>query len=379
MKTRKRLAGAASGIMLSLSLAGAAHASGLEANGYDWELLFDPATYTAKGTVAYVGINHDLANTAFSPDGRTLVSHKDQIYFNFGIKADLAPNASCLVSAQNPWGTEVERDLTYAFAFPGGKAVSEKLTSLDLGLTCAYGIEMGPGIISLVGGVSAQTIKYEAELPTPFLTTAPLEIDGWGLGWRAGLAYEIPEYALRVSAIYNAAIDYEFEGTAFDGTLLSGPATAEETTPQSVEVNAQTGIAPGWLALASVKWTDWSVLQALDVDTTTAGTISSDLSYRDSWQLSAGIGHQVNEQLSLVGIVTWDQGASNPVSDDVYEASASMDRWGLSLGALYDVTEAVQFTGGVSVSTLADGSNLEGESWENGSIFAVSGGLKGSF
>jgi long-chain fatty acid transport protein len=371
MKTRMRLAGAAWGMMLSLTLAGGAHASGLEANGYDWELLFDPATYTARGTVAYVGINHDL-----EVGGSTVVEHKDQIYFNFGIKADLAPNASCLVSAQNPWGTEVERNFLYAAG--SGKAVSEKLTSLDLGLTCAYGIEMGPGVISLIGGVSAQTIRYEAELPTPFLTTAPLDIDGWGLGWRAGLAYEIPEYALRVSAIYNAAIDYEFDGTAFDGTLLAGPATAEETTPQSVEVNAQTGIAPGWLALASVKWTDWSVLQALDVDTT-VGTITSDLSYRDSWQLSAGIGHQLNEQLSLVGRVTWDQGASNPVSDDVYEASASMDRWGLSLGALYDVTDAVQFTGGVSVSRLANGSNLEGESWENGSIFAISGGLKGSF
>lgn len=376
MKTRMRLAGAASGIVLSLSLAGAAHASGLEANGYDWELLFDPATYTAKGTVAYVGINHDLANTAVFPDGRTVVEHSDQIYFNFGIKADFAPHASCLLSAQNPWGTEVERDLTYAALT--SKAATEKLTSLDLGLTCAYGIEMGPGVISLIGGVSAQTITYEADLPTSLTTTAPLDIDGWGLGWRAGLAYEIPEYALRLSAIYNAAIDYEFEGTAFDGTPFSGPATAEETTPQSVEISAQTGIAPGWLALASVKWTDWSVLQALDVDTT-IGTITSDLSYRDSWQLSAGIGHQVNEQLSLVGIVTWDQGASNPVSDDVYEASASMDRWGLSLGGLYNATETLQLTAGVSVSTLADGSNLEGESWDNGSIFAVSGGLKGSF
>lgn len=366
MKTRMRLASAALGTMLGIAAAGTAYASGLEANGYDWELLFDPATYTARGTVAYVGINHDI-----EVGGSTVSSTKDDIYYNFGIKADLGPNASCLASVQNPWGSEVERDNAYAFAT--GKAATEDLTSLDLGLTCAYGIEMGPGVISIIGGVSAQTVTYKADLPTSPFTTTPLEIDGWGLGWRAGLAYEIPEYALRVSAIYNAAIDYEFDGTAF-----GAPATAEESTPQSVEVNAQTGIAPGWLALASIEWTDWSVLQALDVDTALI-PITSNLSYRDTWMLSAGIGHQLNEQLSLVGMLTWDQGASNPVSDDVYEASASMDRWGLSLGGLYNVTEAVQFTGGVSVSTLADGSNLEGESWDNGSIFAVSGGLKGSF
>ncbi|WP_160300000.1 OmpP1/FadL family transporter [Devosia geojensis] len=371
MTIRRRLGGAAGAMVLGIFLVGGAHAAGLEANGYDWELLFDPATYTARGTVAYVNIEHDHSNPVVFPDGRTVVETKDQIYYNFGIKGDLGPNASCLVSAQNPWGTEVERDLIYAALT--SRAVTEKLTSTDLGLTCAYGIEMGPGVISLIGGVSAQYIKYEADLPTPMLTTAPLEIDGWGLGWRAGLAYEIPEYALRVSAIYNAAIDYEFEGTAF-----GFPATAEETTPQSVEINAQTGIAPGWLALANVKWTDWSVLQALDVDTV-LGPISSELAYRDSWMLSAGVGHQINEQISLVGMLTWDQGASKPVSGDLYEASASMDRWGLSLGGLFNVNEAVQFSGGVSVSTLADGSNLGGESWDDSYIFALSGGLKGSF
>ncbi|GGA47870.1 OmpP1/FadL family transporter [Pelagibacterium lentulum] len=366
MSFKLHRASAFTALVISALSAGTANAGGLEANGYDWDLLFDPDTYATRAVVSFVHIDQGI-----NFGGSEVANSIDRIYFNVGFKADLMENTSCLASAMNPWGSGTERDVAYAALM--GKSATEELRSLDLGLTCAYGIEVGPGIASVIGGVSAQYLKYNADIPTSLTTTAPLSIDGWGVGWRAGVAYEIPEYAMRVSAIYNAAIDYELEGTAF-----GAPASADATTPQTFEIKGQTGIAPGWLALASVKWVNWSILDSLDV-ATAGGTLSSNFQYRDGWVVSGGVGHQLTPDLTVLGRVTWDRGTSTPVSGSVLETGSQTDRWGVTLGAAYDAAEGVQFNGGISLSTIGSGSNLDGESWGNGTVMAISGGFKGTF
>src|SRR5690606_35843393 len=80
--------------------------------------------------------------------------------------------------------------------------------------------------------------------------------------WRLGAAYEIPEIALRTSVVYQSKVKYELSGTV--SGVFPGPAAqvmGEVSTPQSVDIKFQTGIAPGWLALAGIKWTDWSSVE----------------------------------------------------------------------------------------------------------------------
>jgi long-chain fatty acid transport protein len=369
VKVRRNIMAAIAGLTASLPLLGGAFAGGLEANGYDWELLFDPATYTAKASTSYVYIHKDVTNPGVMPG--VVSTHPSIVYYNLGFKADILDMASCLITVQNPFGADTAR--TNAYAAPSGQAVNESIRSTDAGLTCAYGIQAGPGVISLIGGISAQNLSYAADLPTGLATNTPVSINGWSVGWRAGLAYEIPEYALRVSAIYNAPVHYNLTGTAF-----GGPASADVSTPQSFELRAQTGIAPGWLALGSVRWANWAALQKLTVTTIGAPLVSS-LDYRDGWTVTAGIGHAINEQLSAVGAVTWDRGTSTPGAGGVLVSGGQTDRYGITLGGIYNISESVQFTGGVSASTLAAGSNARGETWNTGYVFAVSGGLKGSF
>jgi long-chain fatty acid transport protein len=369
MRLNRQLISVLAVLAASLPLAGAAHAGGLEANGYDWDLLFDPATYTAKGSATYVYINKDVTNA--SKMAGTVSTTPSRVHYNAGVKADILDMASCLVSVQNPFGSGTSR--TNAYAAASTQAMTETISSTDIGLTCAVGVQAGPGVISLIGGVSAQNLDYKADVPLSATTNTPLSINGWSTGWRAGLAYEIPEYALRVSAIYNAPVSYNLTGTAYGGA-----ASADVTTPQSFEVRGQTGIAPGWLALGSVKWMNWAALQKLTV-TTIATPLVSTLGYRDGWTVTAGVGHALSEQLSLVGTASWDRGTSTPGTGGVLTAGSQTDRYGVSLGGLYNVSQNVQFTGGVSASVLAAGSNAIGEHWNTGYVLAVNGGLKGSF
>lgn len=368
MRMNRRLIGTLAGLAASLPLMGVAYAGGLEANGYDWDQLFDPAPFSAKASATYVYIDKNVTGPGVAG---TVSTTPARVHYNTGFKADILDMASCLVTVQNPFGSDTKR--TNFYAATSTQAVSESIRSTDTGLTCAVGFQAGPGIISVIGGVSAQNLDYQAALPTGATTSAPLSINGWSTGWRAGLAYEIPEYALRVSAIYNAPLNYTLDGTAYGGA-----ASANVTTPQSFEIRGQTGIAPGWLALGSVKWMDWSVLQRLTVSTIN-GPRGSAFDYRDGWTVTAGIGHAVNEQLSVVGALSWDRGTSTPGAGGVLTSGTQTDRYGISLGGNYSFSPSVQLTGGVSASTLGAGSNARGERWDTGYVFAVSGGLKGSF
>ncbi|WEK05572.1 MAG: outer membrane protein transport protein [Candidatus Devosia phytovorans] len=360
------------------STIGAAHAGGLEANGYNWDLLFDPGTYVGKGTVTQVMISHDIQNPTVAPTLGTIATSSDRTYYNFAAKADLFDNASCLVSVQNPWGSGTDRTLAYAAAT--SQAARERLTSNDIGLTCAYGFNVGPGVLSAIGGISGQSLDYEASIPAllpgPTLGTVPLELDGNGVGWRVGAAYEIPDIALRVSAIYNAAVDYDLSGT-LTTPLGASARSADVTTPQSFEVKAQSGIAPGWLALGSVKWVDWSVLQALTV---TGGTpITTTFNYEDGWTVSAGLGHQLTDEVTVLGSLTWDKGTSRKNAAGDLDAGVQTDRWGVALGGAYKPNENFELSGGVSYSLIGSGANALGETWDSGNVLAFSLSAKATF
>lgn len=357
------------------STIGAVQAGGLEANGYNWDLLFDPATYAGKGTVTHVIINHDIT----APGQGTVSTSPSRTYYNFAAKADLFGDSSCLVSVQNPWGSGTDRAPSYARI--SGQAASERITSSDIGLTCAYGFDVGPGVLSVIGGISAQTLGYSSVVPLPVpppvpVITGNIDISGSGTGWRAGVAYEVPDIALRVSAIYNAAIDYRLSGSANLGAALA--ASANVTTPQSIEIKAQSGIAPGWLSLGSVKWVDWSILDRLAVNTP-AGTLVTNLNYEDGWTVTAGVGHQLTEELTMLGSLTWDKGTSRKNAAGVFERGTQADRWGASLGAAYRPSANFELSGGVSYSLISAGSNLQNESWNTGNVLALSISAKASF
>lgn len=357
----------AAGLMVA-GLAGGANAGGLEASGYNWDLLFDPAPYAARANGTFVRVDQDVRNGA----GDVVSTTPDTWRYQAGVKGSFE-DISCLVSTTNPFGTGVDRDQTQAALT--GRAVSEQLTSNDTGLTCAYGFALGAGTLSVIGGASYQTLDYEAVIPTGLATSAPLELSGNGVGWRAGVAYEIPEIALRVSAIYNAAIDYDLDGSF--GVI--NPASAEATVPQSFEVKGQTGIAPGWAATGAIKWVDWSVLQSLDVSVNGTPAISSEFLYRDGVTISAGVAHVLNDQLTLAGGLTYDRGTATKNDAGVLLAGTQTDRYGINVGAVFTPIDGLEVTGGLSLSQLQAGSNVLGESWDRSNVFGASLAVKGSF
>ncbi len=119
-----------------------------------------------------------------------------------------------------------------------------------------------PSNVSLFGGLRYQTFSAEAVIPfvtnrpggVPYAATASQD-EGWG--YVLGVAWEKPEIAARVALTYNSAIDYSLQTaeSSFAGSLNS---ITEVSTPQSVNLDFETGVAADTLVFGSIRWVDWT-------------------------------------------------------------------------------------------------------------------------
>lgn len=372
-----------------------AFAGGLERGGYNIDQLFDASPFTFQSGVTYVSPKRKLKNArdTDASDGlgtngvgggaRTVTDTDDYAIPYVGIKGGYGP-VDCLVDYSQPFGAHLD---------PGNgwvgvqHDIETKLKTDNYGLTCSYKFDVGPGQFRVIGGAFYQEIegfktRLVAPIPAPasavFNGTGRLEMGDESWGWRAGVAYEIPEYALRASLVYNSRVDYDLTGTLdltqiptsganpFVGKRFGVFGSAQ--APDSLELKLQSGIAPDWLAFGSVKWTNWSLIQSLGfcpvassgLSCPPGGVTSLDLMYRDGWTVSGGIGHKFNDKLAGAVSLTWDRGTSTGVG-------TSTDTWTLGAGIQYAVTDNIEWRLGGAIGLLTSGSS--GQITRNGVVY----------
>jgi long-chain fatty acid transport protein len=374
-------------LVMAAGFANAAFAGGLERGGYDIDLLFDKSRYAFEAGVTYVMPDRKLTNAQdVDPrTGRILNRRSSSVRDTdnyavpyFGVKIGLTDDVDCLADYSEPFGAHSNPGSNWAGA---NYDVETKLRTHNYGLTCSYKFDAGPGDLRLIGGGFYQEVvgfKEQLVLPAgtplgggivnPTDRMGTLDVDDQGWGWRAGVAYEIPEYAFRTSLVYNSRVKYNnIDGTVDLTSVPAGlgfpygrvtPVSGSATAPDSLELKLQTGIAPDWLAFGSVKWTNWSLIQSVPFCPTSVRgcapgsrsvLTSLDLLYRDGWTLTGGVGHKFNDKWSGAVSLTWDRGTA---SQDYGIAS---DTWTLGAGVSYKPVEHVEFRFAGAVGLLTSG------------------------
>ena len=345
---------------LAMTLGGTPAAAG----GYDRfqqsiDLLFDPAQFAMNASVSYTAPHFNFGRVTSPALGTTTSNQPDlsAALPKVEIKAGWG-DADCMGSYSVPYGAAASNDPNWVGQL---NYTDKELKDQQLALTCSYAFAMGPGAFRIIGGINYEMASYTQTKNYSLLaggipTFASLDLSGENLGWRAGVAYEIPEYAVRASLMYFAAVDIEADGTITNLPVGGGafaplvPVYASATIPQSVELKLQSGIAPGWLASASVKWTDWSVWQKVDINQQGTGALITwlDNYFTDGWTVSGSIGHQFTEQLAGQIGLTWDQGVATGWTEHT-------DTYTLSAGARYKLTDNVDLYGGLAYTVISAG------------------------
>jgi Long-chain fatty acid transport protein len=366
------------------ALATVANAGGFARGEADTDILYEDGTFVARGGVVYVSPHRSFAtiNGADASDGRFT---QDYAVPSFAAKWRMTDNFSCMVSYTQPFGAKSEygadaqtadrnADIAaYAAASPtdpgyaglaltaalGGNAVlSSEFETNEFGGTCAANFAAGPGEFYAIGGVFSQSFDYSESKDFGTLNLK----DDSAIGYRLGLAYEIKEYALRAELLYRSQVKHEADGIFTTAAPLSNPvppvfggiptgselsSSGSGTLPQSLELNLQSGIAPGWLAFGSIKWTDWSVLQTLNYNIDGLGDLKKNFFWQDGWTVTAGVGHQFNETVSGALQLTWDRGVGTG-------ADIMSDTWTVGAGVQIKTGPGMLRLGG-AVSYMTSG------------------------
>lgn len=355
MTTFRNLMACAS--IASVALTTTAFAGGFQRGTADTDILYEAGPVTMRTGLIYVNPmrGFDSINGQSGDFGDYAQAYNIPTYaVGFG-----GENFGCAGTYIVSFAAESDYTGSPGGALPPGptarsRTLVNEFDSNEFGMTCRASYASDMGRFSLLGGVFAEDFNFTGTSASntpigvwggqPVLLPVQTSVDtrsDYDLGYRIGAAYEKPEIALRAQILYRSEVTHDtFNGTgtvaavgnAFvvgaggqqvvipnaappAGTTVAGGTSNfnEVTSPQSLYINAQTGIAEGTLLLASFRWTDWSTNKSAISSITTARGTSSSVSpynWRDGYTASIGIGRAFTDEIAGAISVGYDRGVS---------------------------------------------------------------------
>ncbi len=164
------------------------------------------------------------------------------------------------------------------------------------------------------------------------------------VGVLIGAAYEIPDIALRLAGTYRFETDHS-ASTVENMLGLTVPGSVNYVTPQSFNLDFQTGIAQNTLLTANFRWTDFS---EVDVVPTLLGSDLVNLG--DARRFSIGVARRFSD--SFAGTVSLSY---EPDSHDatVSPLGPTDGLYGITIGGRY-TRNNVNISGGINYTVLGD-------------------------
>lgn len=339
-----------SGLTAACLAAGGAQAGALDRTGQSIAVLFEEGRYV-EFSLGYV--SPELTGTSINPVGPFPADQDsgdigvDNFNFGAAYKADINERWSYAIIIDQPFKAEVDYPDNPTYF---GQNSNAEFDSVALTTLLQYNVGNG---FSVYGGPRFQ--RTDASAAIFFARDYQVNADhDWGIGAVLGAAYERPEIGLRISLTYSSEISHENDvsesfGLPVPPPIGDGDSTAEFETPQSINLEAQTGIAANTLLFGSVRWVDWSDFD-LSPDQYVALTGQPLLSYVDDiTTYTLGLGYRVNETWSFAGSVSYEENTEN-----LFTNLGPVDgQTSVGLAAIYSQNK-VTITTGVRYSWLGD-------------------------
>ncbi len=378
-----------SAILLSLIPTTSVIAGGLDRSGQSMSAFFQSGNYAEAG---FTVIDPTVEGTSTVVKDEKISDMGDDYYFpSAAIKIQPTDNISLGLLYDQPFGADATYSSTAGTFGNGTEGTSVKVRTNNLSLIVGYqptenwNIYAGPVYQTVKGNVSLRGTAYS------LLSGYNIDLkEGDAFGWLAGAAYQIPEIALKAAITYRSEIKHELDTTETSNvyippnylpTLPSGidlrsiSSQTEVVTPQSVNLDFQTGIAKDTLAFANVRWAHWDQFAVSPAALASASKLAKGkaqnlIDYSDD-QISAtvGVGHKFTSKWSGSASVGWDSGAGNPVTT----LGPVEGFWSVGLGGQYSPAENYFLQAGVKYFWLGDakaqtGGTVAGDFSDNDAI-----------
>jgi long-chain fatty acid transport protein len=347
-----------------------AQAGALDHTGQSVAVIFEQGNYVE---LSFGHVTPHVSGTAIPGLGGFDSGNMAKSYSQVGmaVKTKLNENLDLAVIFDQPFGANVSYPTGTSYFAAGSTA---KLSTADITTVLKYRTANN---VSFYGGLRYELM--DAKATVPFVASYDVASDqSAGLGYVIGVAYEKPEIALRVALTYNSKISHDFNTT--ESSLLTGGLPVAGTTstdsPQSVNLEFQSGVAKDTLVFGSIRWVDWtsfvidpagypapSPLVAYDSDIVTY-TLGVGRKFNDHWAGSIALGFE-----DQVGGFASNLGPTD-------------GRASVTIGAAYTADNKMKISGGISyvrigdAQTTLDGTNAASNFTGN---HALGAGIKVSY
>ena len=319
--------------------AGSAMAGGIDRSGQSIAAIFEKGNYVE---FSFGSVSPDVSGTSITVLGSRPSGDMAGDYSQLGaaVKMNLNPALDVALIFDQPFGANVDYPTATGYYAQGTTA---ELNTSALTFVGKYTL---PSNVSLLAGLRYQTFSAEASVPfIPGGYTAKGEADS-GLGYLVGVAYEKPEIALRVALTYNSKIKHSLE-TAETNAFGAFTSQTDLETPQSINLEFQSGIAKDTLLFGSIRWVDWSDFV---IDPTNYLPSEPLVFYRgDYTTYTLGVGRKFTENWSAAVTVGYEK----PIGGFSSNLGPNDGQRSVGVGATY-TKDNMKITGGVRYVDVGD-------------------------
>ncbi|WP_052585454.1 OmpP1/FadL family transporter [Acinetobacter haemolyticus] len=370
--------------MLGIFFSGMSHASALEQSGQSILPFLEDGNYAEINLFAVdssvTGVIKDRPDLVRENQSRDTgdIAQSTQFY-TAAMKLQLTDQLSFGVLYDQPFAAKVaypqRSNNSYFDNDFSQQGTSVKVDSQSISMIFGYSPVNN---FQVYGGPVYQEIKGQVALRGNAYTEA---YNGYNanfkrqgeVGWLVGGSYQIPEIALKAAVTYRSKIKYSFQ---VDENMLGEPlqlTAAEKTkleTPQSLNIDFQTGVAEKTLAYMNLRWVNWkkfdtspaqfTALSKIIMEEATEGAYTKgfklDAYQKDQYSATIGVGHQLTEKWGVATDVSWDSGTGNPAST----LGPVKGSWSLSLGAQFNPAPNYFIAAGMKYYWLGDAKSEDG-------------------
>ena len=338
-------------------VASPALAGGIERNPQSMNILFQEGNYLEFGaTYGRPRVSGRLP----AGFGGASTGNIARSFFNgsLSFKGDINDQMSYAIILDQPFGADT--------LYPSGSPLAGSLGKVEnTMLTGVMRYQFGNGF-SAHAGLRSSWTRGEVELTAPVAYEMSTNTDqAWG--YLVGVAYEMPEIALRVALTYNSKIKHKFDA---DESISPVDTTFRTNLPQSVNLEFQTGVAEDTLVFGSVRWVNWKDFEIQPSAYDSIPVLPTLVSYdKNSTTYTLGVGRRFNENWSGSVSLAHDTGNGSTTGN----LGPVGSRNSIGLGVSY-TKDAITISGGVQYSRLGGVTTRTGSEFSGNS--AIGAGLR---
>ena len=343
------------GLAILLASSSLAYAGGMDRATTSTGLLFEKGSYAE---LSFASTNPSVSPDTVTPfPGFTAISSDWGVADSFtttqfGFKTDVSEKVAVSLSFSNqPFGVGINYAPFADSPVAGIAGLSSLRANLDAtALTAMFKYKVTDRV-SAIAGVKYQTVGGTANVSVP-LSAASIALGGGPVdgdvalarasdtNFVVGVAYEIPDIALRVAATYETEATFDPGVLAVNlGNANTGP--GEIKTPEVLMLEFQSGVAANTLVFGSIRHAKWSDAQ-VKMSAAFANAQLSD--FDDVTTYTLGVGRKFSEKFSASISASMDTGDGA----DASLLSPTGGSTAISLGGKYSLGNGMAISGGVS-------------------------------